>query len=60
MKPVRSMTRSQLRSELFSLNKQFAETRTARGGSPAEWMDERADEIRTELRRRRPSRQQGK
>jgi hypothetical protein len=54
-KDVRSMTRPQLRKELFSLRDRFAKVRAdenGRGGSPCEWMDERADEIRTELRSR--------
>lgn len=56
-KDVRSMTRPQLRKEMLSLRQQFADMKAdpefeGHGGSPCEWMDERADEIRTELRSR--------
>jgi hypothetical protein len=50
-----SMTRHQMRQELFELGNVWDEFRkTAEGGgSPGEWMYERTDELRTALRRDR-------
>lgn len=61
MRDVRSLTRGQLQQELFRLGKQFNAPSddpddVGHGGSPGEWLVERMDEIRTELRQRRKSR----
>jgi hypothetical protein len=55
---VRDMSKAALLKELRDLGAQFQKTLKAltdeggAAGSPCEWMDERADEIRTELRSR--------
>lgn len=51
---VRRMKTHNLRKELSGLRREFKQMANCeRGGSPLEYLDERSDEIRTELSRRR-------
>lgn len=52
---IESMTRPELRKELFALGKKWDEFRkdAEGGGSPGEWMYERLDELQTALQKQR-------